>query len=123
MSKDEDVLKQVKTMERFGINYDSPGVDPENVPAFAKILRLIGVILVAAFVLWGLLYDWSHSRSPFEQLLKEFGARGRHRNVWSYELAGAFSIVGWYFRFYIGTLFASIFFLITRLLCKIFKSV
>ncbi len=123
MNKDDDKLNSAKPMkQRLGMSYNSPEVEPEHIPTFAKTSRIIGLTLVVIFVLWGLYSDWL-MRPPFEQLLKDFGITGRNREEWSYVLAGILSVVGWYFRFYIGAIFSSIFFFIFNILKKIFKSI
>lgn len=109
--------------KRLGLSYQFPGVDPKNVPAFAKIARLIGVVLVVVFISWGLLYEWSYSRSPFEEILKEFGIPGNYREIWALVLAGALGVVGWFYRFSLGAFFTFIVFWLLSVIGKIFKSI
>ncbi len=52
--REETVRDSEKGASRLGLHYDIPGVDPENVALFAKIARIAGLVLVVAFVWWGL---------------------------------------------------------------------
>jgi len=42
--------------DRLGFLYGLPGVDAENVALFAKITRILGLLIVVSFVLWGMFY-------------------------------------------------------------------
>jgi hypothetical protein len=121
--EDEELRKQIETMKRLGVTFDNPAVDPENVPAFAKTARVIGVVTVAVFILWGLAYDWTSYRGPFEQLLSELGMRGDSRDVGAYILAAGIGAAGWYYRFHVGVLLTTAFFWLAGLVGKFFKSV
>ena len=114
--------RQAATMNRLGIYYDTPGVDPENVVGFAKAFRVIGIIVLGIFIGWGAFYDWSYSRSPFEQLFKEFGVRSNDEE-WAAGLAVIISLIGWRYRFLIGVSVSTVYFWGIRMLKRIFRSI
>jgi len=120
---EQDKNKSAKKDSRLGIDYELEGIDPRYVESFAKIYRIIGVLIVVAFVLWGLNYSWSEYSSPFEMLAREFGASYSKNETWAYVIAVAFFVGGYYFRFTVGSLFAAIFFKSWNLLNSLFKRI
>lgn len=128
MSKEDQDQNQVlsgageeSTNERrLGLLQGIDGVDQENVPLFAKISRLAGLAVVVAFVWWGL----SESYPPhFEALAREFGVRYGRREAFSYGIAGAVLLGGWFARFWIGNLFFVAIFALWGVLVRLFRSV
>lgn len=87
--------------ERLGYLTGIPGVDPENVPMFAKTSRIIGLVTLAAFILWGLTYNWKYGDSPFRALAENLGY---YKNAGEYYIAAASATIGWFFRFSLGVL-------------------
>lgn len=96
---------QEKYNTRLGIDYDINGIDPNFVESFAKIYRVVGLVIVTVFVIWGLSYEWSHTgRSPFESLARVFGAGYSSMGFYSLLIGVAIFSFGYYFRFSVGTL-------------------
>lgn len=62
-----------KQAMRLGLHYDIRGIDPENIPNFARIIRLAGVLITALIIWWGNWYEWSYKDSPFESLADSLG--------------------------------------------------
>lgn len=120
----ESTKHQVKsTSERLGIIYDIQGVDPENVLVFAKVLRLLGFLAVAALVFWGFFGEWEYSDSPLETLVRELGVGYRYRDAAAYGIGGVTLLAGWFFRFHVGTAISAVVFGLVSLLGRIFKAV
>lgn len=117
------INEETKILERLGINYEAHGVDPENVEPFAKILRIIGLSVVVIFVSWGLAYDWTSSRGPFEQFFKEMFGYSAPYTLLAYVLGGVFMIFGWRYRFIIGATVSTIFFNGWDIIKKFTKSI
>ncbi len=119
MAEDEQ-----SNLERLGFLYNIPGVDSENVGLFAKIGRVSGLILTASFVLWGLFYDWTRYRGPFEQFMREIGVRGSEGRLICAWAMGAFIMaLGFKYRFQIGMWFFVILFRIFDLIAKLFRKI
>lgn len=102
-----------ESKNRVGVDYTMREVDEELVEPFAKATRVIGLIVVVAFVAWGLLYNWSSSSwgygissstSPFQEFFKFFGPSNSEANLLQWIMAGMLIISGWLFRFPIGNL-------------------
>lgn len=108
---------------RLGLTYDIQGVDPENVPMFAKILRFLGFSAAVGFVLWGLFGDWDYSDSPFEELAKVLGVRHRNREFAAFGIGSVVVLMGWFFRFHIGAAISALFFGLLSVFSRLFKAV
>ncbi|WP_192034601.1 hypothetical protein [Halomonas sp. YLGW01] len=118
MEEDQD-----KTNIRKGIDYDLDGIDPRYVESFAKIYRIVGLVVTLAFVIWGISYDWSYSDTPFRSLADTFGASYRNEGFYSFLIAIVFFVTGYYFRFTIGAAFAATIFKIWDFLKSIFRKI
>ena len=112
-----------KKNSRLGIDYELEGIAPNYVDRFAKINRIIGLIIVIAFVLWGLISSENGNRSPFETLLHEFGISSRESEPLAYFIAAVFFIAGSYFRFTVGSLITAILFKAWDLFKSLFKRI
>ena len=119
-ASEKERRETLEAMDRLGHNYDTPGVDPSNVPVFAKMIRLIGLIAIIALVSWGIFYG--SYRSPFEELVSGFGIYGRNdRQMYSFILGGVLLVVGFCFRFFIGVLIIGLVFRILGIFRTILK--
>lgn len=118
----EDKKKKSKDHSRLGIDYNLDGIDPHYVARFAKIYRVVGLIVVFAFVIWGV-NEWGYSDAPFEALAEMFGAGYLDRDLWSYVIAAAFLAMGYYYRFQVGAISATIIFKAFDLIKSVFKRV
>ena len=110
--------------DRLGFLYGLPGVDAENVALFAKITRILGLLIVVSFVLWGMFYEWAYSRGPFEQFMREIGVRGsdfRYLSAWAF--SALITVAGFRYRFQIGILFIGIFFRIYSVIAALFRKI
>ncbi|AOW75417.1 hypothetical protein A3Q34_00055 [Colwellia sp. PAMC 20917] len=105
----------------MGLDFDSPGVDADNITAFAKTSRIIGVAFVIVFLLWGNLYEWSYYKSPFEAFIKMLGSQQGHD--WSIFLTITIGIAGWFYRFYVGVRVCSTFLKVLGFLKKLVRSI
>lgn len=81
------------------------GVDPQLVKPFAKICRVVGLVLVVLAAIWVNTYEWSYRHTPMQALASEAGYWGKEA-----EVAGIFwtlflLVLGWFLRFRIGRLF------------------
>lgn len=117
----EDKKEKGKDHSRLGIDYDLDGIDPHYVARFAKIYRVVGLIVVFAFVIWGV-SERGYSDAPFEVLAETFGA-GRDRDLWSYVIAAASLATGYYCRFQVGAISATIIFKTFDLIKSVFKRI
>jgi len=114
---------QNKSKTRMGVDYDLEGIDPQYVESFAKIYRIVGLIITIVFVIWGVSYDWSYSDSPFESLADAFGASSRNEGLYSIFIAIACLAAGYYFRFTVGAAFGATFFKVWDIIRSIFKRI
>lgn len=104
---------------RLGHHYDIDGVDPENVPMFAKTARIIGVVVVISFLIWGNFsgdYD-----SPFQDFADWLSRRNDEMILIFTNIIVALG--GWIFRFNVGALVASAFFGGLSLITGVFKRI
>ena len=113
--------------QRLGIDHSISGVDNELIESFAKITRLIGIVAVAVFALWGLFYEWvgySYSyRSPFQSFIEALGFRRFEAEMIQWILAAAIMACGWFARFSIGNVFVVAAYKIFDFLKGIFRSI
>ena len=117
------VNDEVKMLERLGLNYETHGVDPENVAPFAKIMRVIGLSIIVIFILWGLTYDWTSSRGPFEQIFyKMFGWRSPNELI-AVGFSCIIATIGWRYRFIIGATSCTLFLLAWDRIKKLYQSI
>ena len=107
--------------EKFGTLYDVIGVDAENIGLFAKTARVLGVIIIVGFILWGLFYGWSSSRGPFEQLVREIGIRSQFRFTLALFLSAIFFIIGIRYRFQVSIRFCMILFRTFDFIASVFR--
>ena len=105
------------------IEHDQEGIDPTYVESSAKVYRIVGLVIVIAFVIWGVNYEWSYSNSPFESLVSVFGASYRREGLYSLLLASLVFVTGCYFRLAIGSFFVSTTFKAWEILKSIFKKI
>jgi hypothetical protein len=114
ISENRDILE---------IEHDLEGIDPTYVESSAKVYRIVGLVIVIAFVIWGVNYEWSYSNSPFESLVSVFGASYRREGLYSLLLASLVFVTGCYFRLAIGSFFVSTTFKAWEILKSIFKKI
>lgn len=108
---------------RLGIDHSIPGVDKELIEPFAKIIRLIGIIVVIIFVSWGLFSEWGYRRSPFESFVIFVGFPRQDSEVFEWTLAILIFFFGWLSRFIIGNIFVVAVIKLFDFLKGIFRSI
>ena len=92
--------KMDKQAMRLGLHYDIRGIDPENIPNFARIIRLAGVLITALIIWWGNWYEWSYKDSPFESLADSLGIH--EEEFAALMMSVGIAALGYYQRFRIG---------------------
>lgn len=60
-----------------------------------KKLRIIGVGIVTIVLIWGLTYEWTPTKNPFEELLCELDLSREMRGFGSVALAILIATVEW----------------------------
>ena len=119
---DDDAI--VKNKEHPGLMYNVAWVHQQYNPTSAMILRTIGLTAIVVFVAWGLFYSGTgYYRSPFEQFVSNIGFRNKYEiELFAYIFGGAILLNGWFFRYKIGNLVSSVFFPMSGLFRRVFKS-
>lgn len=113
--------KENDNNHRLGIDNSIPDVDKRLIKPFAKITRLIGIAIVAAFVLWGVFSEWDYYRSPFEAFGLLLDVPRNDTEIFQLFLVAAIMTCGWFARFTIGNIFVVIAFKITDFIKSIFR--
>lgn len=113
-----------KENARLGVIFNLGDTDPKYVEIFAKVYRIMGLVLILSFIIWGLSYDWSYNKSPFEALMYEFDVGSRNdRELFSYIMAGIILVVSFFYRFFIGATIAAIVFKVVDMVLFLFKKI